>query len=216
LIDGQTLFRRALIALLAQDSRFVVVGEATTAEEGRRRAAELKPDLILLESRLPDLSGIHALHQLKEISPTTRVLMLTASETEHDLVAALTGGAQGYLLKNIDSDALALAIERAMCGDAVVSPALTSTLVEALQHALQLHSGGGALAGAPAEFETIATLSLREHEVMRLVASGQSNKFIARELNIAVNTVKIHLHHILRKLGVTSRTQAAVAVNRRH
>ena len=122
LVDDHTLFRRGLNALLAGDARFAVVGEAGDAGEAQRQAAALQPDVILLDNHLPGVAGVDALAGLREVSPGSRVLMLTVSEDEADLAAALRGGAQGYLLKTADSELLASAIERAMQGASTISP----------------------------------------------------------------------------------------------
>ncbi|MDE2002750.1 MAG: response regulator transcription factor, partial [Betaproteobacteria bacterium] len=134
-VDDHTLFRRGLIALLRQDGRFAVVGEAGDAGEAQRRAQELGPDVILLDNHLPGVAGIAALPGLKEAAPAARVLMLTMSEDEGNLAAALRAGACGYLLKTVDSETLAQAIERAMQGESVVSPEMTGKLVSAFQQA---------------------------------------------------------------------------------
>lgn len=206
LVDDHTLFRRGLKALLAGDARFAVVGEAGDAGEAQRQAATLQPDVILLDNHLPGVAGVDALAGLREVSPGSRVLMLTVSEDEADLAAALRGGAQGYLLKTADSDLLASAIERAMQGASTISPEMTGKLVTAFQ---TLHSGGDAAPPA-AEADPIHSLSPREHEILGHIARGASNKEIARALDIAETTVKIHVQHILRKLNLSSRVQAAV------
>jgi len=210
-VDDHTLFRRGLIALLAGDARFEVVAEAGDAGEAQRRAAQTQPDLILLDNHLPGVNGVDALPGLHAAAPRSRVLMLTVSEDEQDLAAALRGGACGYLLKTVDSDVLASAIARTMAGESMVSPEMTSKLVSAFQ-ALP-----GSAAGATPEDEVVApapdaldSLSPREREILRHIARGASNKEIARALGIAETTVKIHVQHILRKLGLTSRVQAAV------
>ena len=206
LVDDHTLFRRGLNALLAGDARFAVVGEAGDAGAAQRQAAALQPDVILLDNHLPGVAGVDALAGLREVSPGSRVLMLTVSEDEADLAAALRGGAQGYLLKTADSDLLASAIERAMQGASTISPEMTGKLVSAFQ---TLHSSGDAAAPA-AEADPIHSLSPREHEILGHIARGASNKEIARALDIAETTVKIHVQHILRKLNLSSRVQAAV------
>ena len=206
LVDDHTLFRRGLKALLGGDARFAVVGEAGDAGEAQRQAAALQPDVILLDNHLPGVAGVDALAGLREVSPGSRVLMLTVSEDEADLAAALRGGAQGYLLKTADSDLLASAIERAMQGASTISPEMTGKLVTAFQ---TLHSGGEAAPPA-AEADPIHSLSPREHEILGHIARGASNKEIARALDIAETTVKIHVQHILRKLKLSSRVQAAV------
>ena len=209
-VDDHSLFRRGLVALLAQHpDAVVVVGEAGDAGEAQRRAAELRPDLILLDNHLPGVRGIDALPGLREASPGTRVIMLTVSEDEADLAAAIQRGAQGYVLKTIEAEALLQAIERCMRGESVVSPELTGKLVTALRGS---SAGAGTGAAAP---DPLDTLSPRERETLRHIARGASNKEIARALDIAETTVKIHVQHILRKLGLASRVQAAVYVAER-
>jgi len=201
-VDDHTLFRRGLVALLATEADLVVAGEAADAGEAARRARELQPDVIPLDNHLPGVTGIAALAGLKEAAPAARVLMLTVSEDESDLSAALRAGAQGYVLKTIDGDMLAQAIRRTMRGESVVSPEMTGKLVQALR---SMHGGE-----PPASADPLAALSPREREILEHIARGASNKAIARALDIAETTVKIHVQHILRKLGLASRVQAAV------
>ena len=205
-VDDHTLFRRGLIALLAGNPRFVVVAEAGDANEAHRSAAATQPDVILLDIHMPGVNGVEALAGFRAVSPRTRVLMLTVSEDERDLAAALRAGACGYLLKTMDGDMLAAAILRTMTGESVVSPEMTSKLVSAFQ------AGQGAAAPAPpaVDADPIHSLSPREHEILSLIAKGASNKEVARNLGIAEATVKIHVQHILRKLNLGSRLQAAV------
>jgi two-component system, NarL family, nitrate/nitrite response regulator NarL len=208
LVDDHTLFRRGLKALLASDDRLQVVAEAGDAGQALRLAAELQPDLILLDNHLPGVRGIDALPALREAAPRARVLLLTVSECQHDLAAALRAGAMGYLLKTTDSDALVGAIERAMHSEPTVSPEMTSKLVSAFTTAAPQ-----AAAAQPAD--ALQRLSPREREILGQIAQGASNKAIARTLAIAETTVKIHVQHILRKLELGSRVQAAVyAVSR--
>jgi two-component system, NarL family, nitrate/nitrite response regulator NarL len=202
-VDDHTLFRRGLTALLSREAQFQVVGDAADAGEAQRRAQALQPDLILLDNHLPGVNGVDALPALREAAPKARVLMLTISEDERDLAAALRGGACGYLLKTMEGDALAAAIRRAMRGESVIADGMTGKLVLAFQAA----SAPAAFAPPPAPGEG---LSPREREIVRLIARGASNKEIGRELGIAETTVKIHVQHVLRKLGLTSRVQAAV------
>jgi two-component system nitrate/nitrite response regulator NarL len=206
LVDDHTLFRRGLKALLAGDERFAVVGEAGDAGEAQRQATALQPDVILLDNHLPGVHGVDALAGLREVAPQARVLMLTVSEDEGDLAAALRGGAQGYLLKTADSDLLASAIERAMQGASTISPEMTGKLFSAFQ---TLH-GSAEAAPAALESDPIDSLSPREREILGHNARGASNKEIARAQDIAETTVKIHVQHILRKLKLSSRVQAAV------
>ena len=206
-VDDHTLFRRGVTALLANDARFEVVGEAGDASEAQRRAAALQPDVILLDNHLPGVNGVDALPGLREAAPAARVLMLTVSEDERDLAAALRGGACGYLLKTADHEVLATAIARAARGESTVSPEMTGKLVSAFQSL-------GPTAAAPEDPapdpDPIDALSPREQQILAEIARGASNKEIARTLGIAETTVKIHVQHILRKLGLSSRVQAAV------
>ena len=207
-VDDHTLFRRGLTALLQRDPQFEVVGDAGDAGEAQRRAAELQPDLILLDNHLPGVSGVDALPALIEAVPGVRVLMLTVSEDERDLAAALRHGACGYLLKTIEGVALAAAIRRAMRGESVVAEEMTGKLVAAYRDAAALNGAAGQHAAASAS--KLDALSPREEEILRGIVRGQGNKEIARSLGIAETTVKVHVQHILRKLDVSSRVHAAV------
>jgi two-component system nitrate/nitrite response regulator NarL len=200
-VDDHTLFRRGLVALLASDASLTVVGEASDAGEAVRKSAALQPDVILLDNHLPGVTGIQALAQLKEAAPGARIILLTVSEDAQDLQAALRGGAHGYLLKTIEGDLLAQAIHRAMRGEPVISSEMTGKLVSAFQTSASPQSA------AP---DPLASLSPREQQVLEQIALGASNKEIARALAIAETTVKIHVQHILRKLDLSSRVQAAV------
>jgi two-component system nitrate/nitrite response regulator NarL len=204
-VDDHTLFRRGLVALLASDSSLAVIGEASDAGEAVRKAATLQPDVILLDNHLPGATGIQALPGLKDAAPNARIILLTVSEDAEDLQAALRAGAHGYLLKTIEGDLLAQAIHRAMKGEAVVSPEMTGKLVTAFRAA-----SAPAPAEPPPAPDPLAQLSAREMQVLEQIALGASNKEIARTLDIAETTVKIHVQHILRKLNLSSRVQAAV------
>ena len=224
-VDDHNLFRRGLIALLAQDSRFSVAGEAADAGEAQRSASRLQPDVILLDNHLPGVSGIDAIGGLKAAAPRARVVMLTVSENEEDLAAGLRAGADGYLLKTIDTEDLADSIARIWDGDSVISPEMMGKLVGLLR---ATPGQAAAAAVAPAEAQApasararvagndpIHSLSPREGEILRLIAHGASNKLIARELDIAETTVKIHVQHILRKLELSNRVHAAVYATER-
>ena len=202
IVDDHTLFRRGLTALLAGDPRIEVVGDAADAGAALKRAKDLAPDVVLLDNHLPGVSGVDVLPALRETVPAARVMMLTVSEDAQDLAAALRGGACGYLLKTMEGDALIDAVLRAVNGHSVIADAMTGKLVSAYRDA-----ASGA-AGMPAS--KLALLSPREQDILRGIARGASNKEIGRELGIAETTVKIHVQHVLRKLDVTSRVQAAV------
>lgn len=208
-VDDHPLFRRGLTALLSRDPHFEVIGDAADAGEAQRRAQELQPDLILLDNHLPGVSGVDALPALLEAAPKSRVLMLTVSEDEADLAAALRAGAAGYLLKTIDAEALAAAIRRTMSGESVVADEMTSKLVAAYRGAAS-NPAPSALPASDAPLSRLNTLSARELDILRAIARGASNKEIGRDLGIAETTVKIHVQHVLRKLDVSSRVHAAV------
>lgn len=201
LVDDHTLFRSGIRALLQRHKEFEVVGEAADGLEGVKRAKSLKPDVVLLDLHMPGISGREAVQLMTEELPETRVIMLTVSEDADDLMDTLRAGAQGYLLKNIDTDFLIEAVRRAADGEAVMSAQMTTKLMNNLRSTNK--------AAAPAEAEH-ARLSPREREILGFLAKGASNKEIARTLDLAESTVKIHIQSILKKLGLTSRVQAAV------
>ncbi|WIV96983.1 response regulator [Kinneretia aquatilis] len=219
-VDDHSLFRRGLIALLAGDGRFEVVAEAGDAAEAQRRAAECQPDVILLDQHLPGVLGADAVAGLLEVAPAARVLMLTVSEDEADLARALRQGACGYLLKTTDSDVLIQSLLQVLSGQSAVSPEMTSKLVNAFQ-SLGRQAPAAAASAPPTaepvvpEAQAAPSISPREQEILAHIAKGASNKEIARALGIAETTVKIHVQHILRKLGLSSRVQVAVFASQR-
>ena len=198
-VDDHTLFRRGLVALLSSEPRLRVVGDAADAAEALARGPALAPDVLLLDNHLPGATGIDALPGLREAIPGVKVLMLTVSEDERDLARALTAGAAGYLLKTAEADWLVAAILRVVEGESVVSPEMTGKLVAALRSS-----------AAPAVRGPVDALSPREREILRELARGGSNKEIARALDIAETTVKVHVQSILRKLELPSRVHAAL------
>ena len=220
-------FRRGLIALLSRDARVSVVAEARDAGEALKMAQLHQPDVILLDNHLPGVHGVEALPQLSTAAPQARTVMLTVSEDAADLAQALARGAVGYLLKTVEGDELVAAILRVRAGESVVSPEMTGKLIAAYRQALA--TPGDATSTdieevAPATAlpthlvaplndgatSSLARLSPRERDILREIALGASNKEIARTLQIAETTVKIHVQHILRKLNLSSRVQAAV------
>ena len=208
LVDDHNLFRRGLRALLSQDERFEVVCEAGDIGEALRCLAQApRPDVILLDNHLPGVRGVDAIPALKDAAPGTRILMLTVSENENDLAAALRAGADGYLLKTVESDHLGDTIVKVLDGESVISPEMLTKLVSVFR-ARPAESAPAPL--EPASGPSPDLLSPREREILLLIARGDSNKLIARALDIAETTVKIHVQHILRKLGLSSRVQAAV------
>ncbi|MYN45665.1 response regulator [Pseudoduganella sp. FT93W] len=199
LVDDHTLFRSGIRSLLQRHPDFAVVGEAADGVEGIKRAQQLKPQVILLDLNMPGMSGLETLQLLLQDCPDSAVVMLTVSEDAEDLSTALRAGASGYLLKNIDTDYLTRAIRRAAAGETVVAEAMTAKLVAQLQ--------GGA---APAAASELDKLTPREREILDCLARGGSNKSIARTLELAESTVKIHVQNVLKKLKLSSRVQAAV------
>jgi two-component system nitrate/nitrite response regulator NarL len=213
-VDDHTLFRRGLTALLSRDPQLMVVGDAADAGQALRKAQELQPDVILLDNHLPGVNGVDAVPSLREVAPEACVLMLTVSEDESDLLAALQGGACGYLLKTMEGDELTAAVRRAFQGDTIVAPEMMGKLVAAYRGVSSPSARVAELDGVPTKpmpgDSALSSLSPRELDILRGIARGASNKEIAREYGIVETTVKIHVQHILRKLGVSSRVHAAV------
>lgn len=200
LVDDHALFRSGIKALLSRQADFEVVGEAGDGLEGVKRAAALRPDVVLLDLHMPGMSGREAVKLLAEEVPQARVVMLTVSEDAEDLLETLQAGAHGYLLKNIDTEFLVQSVRRAAAGDAPVSEEMTGKLVQGVK----------AKTGAPELAREPERLTRREHEILARIAQGASNKEIGRDLDLAESTVKIHVRHVLRKLNLASRVQAAV------
>ncbi len=204
LIDDHALVRKGLEQLLA--SRGVdVVASVGSGEDGVRQAVALRPEIILLDVKMPGMTGIETVARLRAAGVDAPILMLTMSRDDADLRGALRAGAQGYLLKDMDPEDLVPALEATLRGDHVVAKEMVGSLARLVQ-------GESAEAPTPpaAAARLLADLTPRELEILRHVAEGQSNKMIARALNITDGTVKLHVKSILRKLGVHSRVEAAV------
>lgn len=199
LIDDHTLFRTGLRFLLEQEEHFNVIGEATDGLSGVKLAEQLQPDLILLDLDMPVMNGREALPQLLNDAPERVVIILTVSEDAEDLTECMRLGARGYLLKNIETHFLLEGIRKAMDGDSILSPEMTTKLISQLRNPTPVK-----------ENDILNTLTLREKETLHWLAKGASNKVIAREMNVAESTVKVHVQNILRKLELNSRVQAAV------
>jgi two-component system, NarL family, nitrate/nitrite response regulator NarL len=217
-VDDHNLFRRGLVALLAQDGRFAVRCQAADMGEALRVVANQPLDLVLLDNNLPGVRGVDGIASLKEACPGIRILMLTVSEDEDDLAAAMQAGADGYLLKTVESEQLCDAIVRVMAGEPIISPEMMTKFVSAFRAKPAVAEPSASRAGRPALDQGLApqadaaleSLSGREREILRFLAQGESNKAIARTLDIAEATVKVHVQNLLRKLQLTSRVQAAV------
>lgn len=198
LIDDHALFRIGVSELLERRDIHVIaaVGDCL---EGMRLVQEHQPDVVLLDMRMPQMTGIEVLRQLRADGQTMPIVMLTTSRDESDVINSLQSGAQGYLLKDMEPDELIDALGRIVQGQTVVAPELTAVLARAVQ--------GEASAPEP---KTAGDLTPRELEILCHLAAGQSNKVIAKELGISDGTVKLHVKAILRKLDVHSRVEAAV------
>ncbi|MDQ3025285.1 MAG: response regulator [Pseudomonadota bacterium] len=203
LIDDHALVRKGIEELL--ESRGVqVVASVSSGKEGVRRALELSSDIILLDIKMPGLTGIETLQQLRESGVNTPVVMLTMSREDADLGAALRAGAQGYLLKDIEPEELVPALEAALLGNSVVAREMVGSLAQLVR------GSTGATPQEPLPATPFSDLTPRELEILEHLAGGFSNKMIARALDITDGTVKLHVKAILRKLGMRSRVEAAV------
>lgn len=189
-VDDHPVVRSGIRALLEAEAGFEVVGEAGSGTEAVDLAADLAPDVVLMDLSMPGMNGIDATRRLTEDCPATRVLVLTTFETDADIVRALDAGAAGYLLKDATLADLAAAIRSAARGETVLAPAVAARLVDRVRDR-----------GA-------STLTAREVEVLELVATGMSNKEVAQHLFLSEATVKSHLVHCYTKLGVDNRTAA--------
>jgi len=201
-VDDHPLFRRGLMAVLGREPDLAVVGEAGDGAEALARAEELAPDVVLLDVRLPDMSGPATCAALKARRPRTGVIMLTVSDEESDLYGSVRAGATGYLLKTMPADELADAVRAVAAGHSLISPAMASKLLTEFATMIKRaddRPGGQA-----------ARLTPRELEVLRLVARGLNNRDIARELFISENTVKNHVRNMLEKLQLHSRMEVVV------
>jgi len=204
LVDDQDGFRTALRALLEQEG-VDVVGEAKSGTEALTEIEAAAPDVVVMDLSMPGLSGVETIRRIATSAPLTRVLVLTASDGDADIMDAVVAGACGYLLKNASISELMTGIRAAAHGESLVSPAIASKLLQQLR-----------AAGEPTlEAETIRSeLSDREIQVLKLIASGNDNAQIAAELHISPKTVKNHISNILMKLQIENRIQAAVVAVR--
>ncbi len=201
-VDDHTLFRRGIAAVLANQESLEVVGEALDGLEAIEKTKEIAPDVVLMDLNMPRCSGLEAIQALQTEMPQVNVLVLTVSEKEADLFAAMKFGARGYLLKNTEPDELIHAVLHIAQGGVIVSPLMATKLLTEFKDL----SAGVERESIPG---TDADLSPREGEVLQLVAQGAPNKKIADSLFISENTVKTHLRNIMEKLHLVNRSQAA-------
>lgn len=198
IVDDHPLFRRGLTQLLGTLPRFTLLGEASCGKDGIQLVKNVHPDLLLLDLNMKDMSGLDVLRELKSSDLDTRIVMITVSDQAEDLVAALRAGADGYLLKDMEPEQMLENLQSVADGCIIVSEALTHLLAVALRQQKRPDN--------PEE----AGLTEQELRILERIASGKSNKLIGKELDIAEGTVKVHVKHILRKLNLRSRVEAAV------
>ncbi|MBW8740958.1 response regulator [Streptomyces turgidiscabies] len=196
LVDDHQVVRRGLRTFLEVQDDIEVVGEASEGAEGVDRAQELKPDIVLMDVKMPGMDGVEALRRLRELDNPARVLIVTSFTEQRTVVPALRAGAAGYVFKDIDPDALAGAIRSVHAGHILLQP----EVADALLAQEETHSGQG----------RGGSLTEREREVLTLIADGRSNREIARALVLSEKTVKTHVSNILMKLDLADRTQAAL------
>ncbi len=198
--DDHALFRRGLVMVLESEDGIEVVAEAEDGEDAVAKAAEAAPDVILMDVRMPKMSGIDATRAIAEVVPTAKILMLTVSDDEEDLYEAVKAGATGYLLKEISIEEVANAIRAVMSGQSLISPSMASKLLSEFNN----------LAKQAQQKVMAPRLTDRELQVLKLVAKGLSNREVAEELFISENTVKNHVRNILEKLQLHSRMEAVM------
>ncbi|TSA19600.1 MAG: response regulator [Betaproteobacteria bacterium] len=201
LVDDHTLFRKGLAELLERDGSLEVAAMTGDPNEVAALLRAHTPDVLILDLNLPPTDGITLMQELRAQGFSLPVLILTVSEADRDLARALRNGAKGYLLKSMEPDEVIDAILRAARGETVVAPTMTAKLVRLLDQ----RGDGGADRN-----DVLSTLTQREREILAHLARGESNKAIARALDISYDTVKLHVRHILAKLNLSSRVEAAV------
>ncbi|MBL8471975.1 MAG: two-component system response regulator NarL [Rhodocyclaceae bacterium] len=197
-IDDHPLFRKGVAQLLAMDDSFTLAGEASSGEDGVELALAVDPDLILLDLNMKGMSGNATLRALRDAGAGARIIMLTVSDHPDDIVSAIRAGADGYLVKDMEPEALLAALKEAMAGRVAISERLGGLLATALR------------AEAQAAGRNLGVLTERERAILRCLANGKSNKLIARDLEIAEGTVKVHIKNLLKKLSFRSRVEAAI------
>jgi two-component system, NarL family, response regulator LiaR len=197
-VDDHAVVREGLRTFLSLQDGIEVVGEASDGREAIVAAERLRPDVVLMDLVMPQVDGVQAMRELRERVPGARVIVLTSFLEDDRLLPAIRAGAAGYLLKNVEPSELARAVRAADAGEALIDPAVAARLVDALA----------------SDHRPEQPLTAREQDVLELVARGYANKRIARELGIAEKTVKTHVSHVLAKLGVSDRTQAALYATR--
>lgn len=203
LVDDHEVVRRGLALLLGLEDDLEVVGDAANGLEAIRQVQALKPDLVLLDLRMPGMRGVQAARAIKQVSPVTRVLIVSGVDNAEEIVSALESNVDGYVLKEAPPDELLHAIRVIVSGQAYLQPAVTKRLLRRM-----------AVAADPGSAVVPPQLTQRELEILRLVAANQSNKEISAALTISEETVRSHIKHILQKLDQPNRLQAALTAVR--
>ncbi len=193
-VDDHALFRRGLISLLSEMPDFQVVGEASNGREALQVIEKTRPGIILLDINMPIMNGIETLNEIRKLDPAPKVLMLTISQNDEDLIGAIVAGASGYVLKNTEPEILRATILQVVAGNSVLAPEVTAKVFSAVRRSQSDRSRG--------------LLSDREVEVLGCLARGQTTAQIAAVLFISENTVKTHIRHILEKMEVNNRAEA--------
>ncbi len=207
IVDDHDLYRRGMQAVIGLEPDLEIVAEAASGVEAVEKCFEFEPDVVLLDVRMPGNSGIEACTAIKEKAPRTKILILTASDDEADLFAAIKAGASGYLLKDLPTEQIAESVRMAHSGQSMIPPHMASQLIAEFSR----------LSNEPPKDEAPGPrLTERELEVLGLVARGKANKEIASQLFISENTVKNHVRNILEKLQLHSRVEAALYAMRRN
>lgn len=201
LIDDHPMLRTGVKQLVSMAPDITVVGEASNGEQGIELAESLDPDLILLDLNMPGMNGLETLDKLREKSLSGRIVVFSVSNHEEDVVTALKRGADGYLLKDMEPEDLLKALQQAAAGEMVLSEALTPVLAASLR------------ANRATSDRDVSQLTPRERDILKLIARGLPNKMIARRLDITESTVKVHVKHMLKKMKLKSRVEAAVWVH---
>ena len=205
IVDDHSIVRQGLRTFLELQDGIEVVGEAADGEEAATRAADLSPDVILLDLVMPGVDGVGAMELLRAAGSTARVLVVTSFTDRRMVVPAIRAGARGYVYKDVDPQALATAVRSVHAGHVLLEPEVAAALLDGGAAGAGSGVGGGSAGAASA-----SPLTAREREVLVLIAQGQANREIARSLVLAEKTVKTHVSNILMKLGVADRTQAAL------
>lgn len=198
MVDDHPLLRKGLKQLIDMEDDLDAIGEASNGKDAVEMARELDPDLILLDLNMQGMDGIETLQAMRAAGVCARIVMLTVSDNDEDVISAISNGADGYLLKDMDPEEIIEKVQQAALGKMVISDRLTEILATAIRKPQKQ------------SVNLLSSLTSREYEILKHIAKGLSNKLIARELDISDGTVKVHVKHLLKKLNLRSRVEAAV------